>query len=104
MIEKTFALKSAIPTLATNGKVAIHPTLDPNVNMILILKEKDFEWENRKKEEVYRCRRCNCFIFPADKSKVKDGFRYHQICTFKKEITNEVDVSRTGADGSVVLG
>ena len=101
-MEKAFALKSAIPTLATNGRVAIYPTLDRNVTMILILRE-GFEWENRKKEECWRCKRCNCFIFPTDKSKVKDGFRYHQICTFKKEIPNEMDISRTGTNGSVEL-
>jgi len=93
MIEKAFALKSAIPTLATNGKVAIYSTMDRNVTMILIL--KDFEWENRKKEEVWRCARCRTYIFPSDKSKTKDGEKYHQLCTFKKEVAHEMD-SREG--------
>ena len=88
-MEKAFALKTAIPTLATNGKAAVYPTLDPNVVMVIIL--KDFEWENRKKEEVWRCHRCKCFILPNDKSKTKDGFRYHQICTFRKEISDKVE-------------
>jgi len=82
-MEKAFALKSAIPTLATNGKVAIYSTLDPNVTMIYIL--NDFEWENRKKEEVFRCPRCKTYIFPADKHKTKDGVKYHPICTFKEK-------------------
>jgi len=103
MIEKAFALKSAIPTLATNGRVAVFPTLDRNVTMLLILKE-GFEWENRKKEEVWRCKRCNCYIFPTGKSKVKAGLKYHEICSPLKpvkEITNEMDISRTGVDGPV---
>ena len=51
-MEKAFALKTAIPTLATNGRVAVFPTLDRNVTMLLILKE-GFEWENRKKERDF---------------------------------------------------
>jgi uncharacterized C2H2 Zn-finger protein len=95
VVEKAFALKSAIPTLATNGKVVIYSTLDPNVTMILIL--KDFEWENRKKEEVWRCARCKTYVFPTDKSKAKDGMKYHQICSFlkAKEAPDELD-SRAG--------
>ena len=102
-MEKAFALKSAIPTLATNGRVAIFPTLDRNVTMLLILKD-GFDWENRKKEECWRCKRCNCYIFPTDKSKVKAGLRYHDICTpIKKEVPNEVDNERTGVNGSPVM-
>ena len=86
-MEKAFALKTAIPTLATNGKAAVYSTLDPNVVMVIIL--KDFEWENRKREEVWRCPRCRCYVMPTDKSKTKDGFRYHQICTFRKEISGK---------------
>ena len=88
-MEKAFALKSAIPTLATNGKIAVFPTLDPNVVMIIIL--KDFEWENRKKEEVWRCPRCRCYIMPNDKSKTKDGLKYHSICTFRKEANGRTE-------------
>jgi len=102
-MEKVFVLKSATPEMMGNGRVAVYPTLDRNVNMILILKE-GFEWENRKKEECWRCKRCNCYIYPADKSKVKDGMRYHQICTFRKEVTNAVDLQCPGTSTAPVLG
>jgi len=103
MIEKAFALKTAIPTLATNGRLAIYPTLDRNVSMILILKE-GFEWENRKKEECWRCKRCNCYIFPADKSKVRAGLKYHDICTpLRKEASSEVDLQCPGTSAAPVV-
>ena len=87
-MEKTFVLKSAIPTLATNGKVAVYSTLDTRVNMILII--KNFQWENRKKEEVFRCPRCNCYILPGDKGKLKEEIRYHGLCQFLKKEENKI--------------
>jgi len=102
-LEKAFALKTATPELMGNGRIAIYPTLDRNVNMILILKE-GFEWENRKKEEVWRCPRCRCYVYPTDKSKTRGSNKYHQICTFKKESKDEMDIQSVRVDGPPDLG
>jgi len=99
MIEKAFALASCVPELATNGKVAIYATTDRRVNLVLLI--KDFDWQDRKKSECSRCPRCKHFILPADKSKVRAGLKYHDICSpLIKEAPNEVDTA-TRADGSV---
>ncbi len=66
-----------------NGRISVHNTLDPNVSFILILKE--FEWTNRKKEEVFRCFHCHCYIFPDMEIRTKDGVKFHKSC--KPKIT-----------------
>jgi len=89
MIERAFVLRSAIPELATNGRVASYLTLDSRVNMILLI--KDFDWVDRKKSECWRCPKCKRFILPSDKSKIKNDIRYHDLCksTLKKETSND---------------
>lgn len=88
-MDKAFVLKSAIPELMTNGKISVYLTLDPKVNMILIL--KDFDWPERSKNECFRCERCKCYIFPDDKSKTKDGKKYHKICPPIKKASGSVE-------------
>ena len=78
-MEKTFALSSAIPDLMSNGKAAIYKTFDARVSYLLII-NGDFEWAGRAKQEVFRCPRCRAFIFPDDKTKTKDGVKYHKDC------------------------
>lgn len=83
-MEKAFVLKTGIPELATNGKVAVYSTIDPNVNHIVIL--KSFEWVDRKKTEVFRCPRCRCYIYPDKDSKIKEGIPYHKLCTVVRKL------------------
>lgn len=84
-MEKTFAISSAMPDLAGNGRLAIYKTLDARVSYIII-KDETFEWQNRAKQEVHRCPRCKAFIFPDEKTEHKDGVKYHAICKpLKKE-------------------
>ncbi len=92
--EKAFVLKTGIPELATNGKVAVYNTLDPNVNHIIIL--KSFEWDDRKKTETFRCPRCKCYIYPGGDLKIKEGIPYHKLCTVVKKPQKE-----TPNDGSI---
>lgn len=63
--EKGFVLRSAIPELATNGKVAVYSTLDVRVNHLIIL-NKTFQWPHRKDTEVFRCPICRHFILPYE--------------------------------------
>ena len=78
-MEKTFALSSAIPDLMSNGKAAIYKTFDVRVSYLIII-NGDFEWANRAKQEVFRCPRCKTFILPDEKTKNKDGVKYHKDC------------------------
>ncbi len=78
MIEKTFALKESLPEITTNGRIAVYPTLDRKVVHVVLIKE--LEWPNRAKQEVFLCPFCRTFIFPGEKSKAKDGLRYHSHC------------------------
>ncbi len=88
-MEKSFALKSSIPELMGNGKIAVYSTLDPKVNMILTL--KDFDWPDRNKSECFRCERCRCYIFPDEKAKMKDGKKYHKICPPIKKVSGPTE-------------
>lgn len=78
-MEKTFALSSAIPDLMSNGKAAIYKTFDVRVSYVIII-DGDFEWANRAKQEIFRCPRCKAFIFPDEKTKMKDSQKYHKDC------------------------
>jgi hypothetical protein len=78
-MEKAYALRSAIPELATNGRVAIYQTLDRRVSHIVVI-DPSFEWSNRDKQEVFRCGNCNAFILPDEKSITKKGIKFHTIC------------------------
>lgn len=86
-MEKAFVLSSAIPELATNGKVSVYPTLDQRVNFIVIPNSNNFLWKNRKGTECFRCPRCNSFVFPEEefKKEKKSGQKYHKNCNFLKE-------------------
>ena len=77
--EKAFVLRSAVPELATNGKIAVYLTLDPRVNMLLVMSD-GFEWLDRKKTECFRCPSCNHFILPVEKSKSFKGLKIHDLC------------------------
>lgn len=81
-MKKVFVLSSAIPELATNGKLSVHPTLDSRVNLIIY--HKQFKWPRREITECFRCPRCNCFILPEDGFKKNGNERYHKNCTFLK--------------------
>lgn len=83
-MEKLFALSSAIPALMSNGRLAIYKTLDAQVHYVII-KDETFEWKRRAKEEVFRCGQCKTFIFPGEKSRVKDGVKYHKDCKPSKK-------------------
>ena len=93
MIERAFVLRSAVPELATNGRVASYLTLDSRVNMILLI--KDFDWVDRKKSECWRCPKCKHFILPADKVKTKNDIRYHDLCKPPKKETQNDGASST---------
>jgi hypothetical protein len=106
VMEKAFALRSAIPELMTNGKIAVYSTTDRRISHLVII-NSSFEWENRSKQEAFRCGRCKSFILPDEKSKSKDGVKLHKICNLKKisskkETPNEVD-NRTGTDSPAQL-
>jgi hypothetical protein len=90
-VEKCFALKDSLPELASNGKIAIYLTLDSLVVFVILIKG-GFDWPNRGKQEVFMCSFCHCFIFPGEKSKTKDGVKYHPHCPQHSnigEITNK---------------
>lgn len=82
-MEKAYVLQSAIPELATNGRLAVYATLDRRVSHLVII-DNAFEWPNRGKQEVFRCGRCKAFVLPDEKSKVKDGVRFHKVCNPKR--------------------
>ena len=82
-MEKTYALRSCIPELMTNGKIAVYSTTDRRISHLVII-DPSFEWESRGKQEVFRCGRCRAFILPDEKSKTKDGIKLHKICNPKK--------------------
>lgn len=99
-MEKAFAIKSCVPELLTNGKIAVYSTLDRRVSHLVII-DPSHEWENRKAQEVFRCARCRCFILPDEKSKTRDGIRLHKICNMKKLSSKETaheNISSAGAD------
>lgn len=79
IIEKTYVLKSSIPELATNGRIAVYQTMDIRVNLILVL-DKSFEWSDRKRSECFRCPACNQFVLPDERSRVQNGVKYHFFC------------------------
>jgi hypothetical protein len=83
-MEKTFALATAMPDLAGNGRLAIYRTLDSRVSYVII-KDDSFEWQNRAKQEVFRCQACKCFILPDEKARTKDGVRYHKDCKVQRK-------------------
>lgn len=93
-MEKTFALSSAIPDLMSNGKAAIYKTLDARVSNLVII-DGDFEWANRAKQEVFRCPRCKAFIFPDDKTKTKEGMKYHKDCKLMRKEKAVVEEPQT---------
>jgi len=89
-MEKAFALRSSIPEIMTNGKIAVYSTLDRRVSHLVVI-DPSFNWDNRAKHEVFRCSKCRAFILPDDKSKTKDGVKFHRDCKLvKKEIEKEV--------------
>lgn len=109
-MEKTFALKSAIPEILTNGRIAVYSTTDRRVSHMVIV-DSSFEWENRAKQEAFRCGRCKAFILPDEKRISRDGIKYHRICRVKggprpasevvpegkrpgeeKEVANDIDI------------
>jgi hypothetical protein len=94
-MEKAYALRSAIPEIMTNGKIAVYSTLDVRVSHVVII-DDTFEWQNRAKQEVWKCGRCKTFILPDEKNKTKDGIKYHKECKppgkakpLEKEISND---------------
>lgn len=89
-MEKTFALKDALPEITTNGRIAVYSTIDRKVVHVVLI--RDLEWPNRSKQEVSMCPFCRQFIFPGEKSKTKDGVKYHPHCPQRSnvgEITNK---------------
>jgi len=84
IMEKCFCLKEFLPELVTNGRLAVFPTLDRKVVHVVLIKE--LEWPNRAKQEVFMCPFCKCFIFPGEKSKTKDGIKYHPQCPQRSNI------------------
>jgi len=89
-MEKTFVLSSAIPEIATNGKMAVYKTLDRRVSCLVII--SNFDWANRTKEECFRCPLCRAFILPDDKKKKKGGDYYHALCPERR---NDIGNNRT---------
>ncbi len=83
-MDKTFALKEALPEITTNGRLAVYTTLDRKVVHVVLI--RDLEWPNRPKQEVSMCPFCRQFIFPGDKSKTKDGLKYHPHCPQRSNI------------------
>jgi len=94
-MEKVFILRSSISELQNNGRLAIYQTTDRRVSHLVII-DPSFSWEGRAKQEVFRCGRCGAFVMPDEKSKTKDGQKYHKDCKpviikkEEKEIANEV--------------
>jgi len=82
-MEKAYVLRSAIPEMMTNGKIGVYSTLDVRVSHLVII-DDSFEWQNRTKQEVFRCPSCKAFILPDEKTKVRDGMKYHKYCSLTK--------------------
>lgn len=88
-MEKAFALKSAEFSFRNGGKVATYLTLDERVMLVCLIKKVD--WSNREETEVFRCAKCNHFIFPKGIKKgrqlifpreqmvVKEGKKLHKF-------------------------
>jgi uncharacterized C2H2 Zn-finger protein len=99
-MEKTFALSSAIPDLMSNGKVAIYKTFDVRVSYLVII-DGDFEWASRAKQEVFRCPRCKSFIFPDEKTRIKDGIKYHKDCKPQRKEKTVAEEVRPSAEADI---
>ena len=92
MIEKAFALIDSKITPV----IARYHTFHEKVELVFL--NKRYEWPNRAREEVTKCLKCRSFILPKDQKVHKT------LCKPKKEVTNEVDVSRTGIDAGPNVG
>ncbi len=102
-MEKTYALRSCIPEIMGNGKIAVYSTTDRRVSHLVII-DSSFQWENRGKQEVIRCGRCKAFILPDEKSKSKDGVKLHRTCNLrKKEVASEVVLQSAGTNVSAIV-
>ncbi len=88
-MEKAYVLSSAIPELATNGKLAVYKTLDRRVSHLVII--SGFDWVNRIKEECFRCPLCHAFVLPEEKKKKRGNGIYHTICPERKEQVHDGD-------------
>ena len=78
-MEKAFALKDN--HISTNGgKVEIFKTIDPNIR--LVVSKGPLKWENRGKEEVFRCSRCRTYIMPGQaKVRLRKKDYHSQTCS-----------------------
>jgi hypothetical protein len=84
-MEKTFCLKDVhFP----HNDIARYNTLDRRVDYVIFLKKTD--WQNRAKEEVFRCGKCKTFILPKEKTN-------HKAICKERQVTKEV--SNDGGDG-----